>query len=82
MLRNKDFTFCECGEPETVSHFTEDCWRFEGIRERLRMRLRQETGIMEFSARLFLGTIKYKNEKFFEEQINNFLILHTRDQKI
>ena len=68
-LRNVDSTFCKCGEPETVSHFIEDCSRFEDIRERLRVRLRPETGIMEFSARLFLGTIKDENEKNFEEQI-------------
>ena len=80
-LGNRDSTFCECGEPETVSHFIEDCSRFEDIRERLRVRLRQETGIMEFSARLFLGTIKDKNEKIFEEQINSILELYIQETK-
>ena len=55
-LENKDSPFCECGEPETLSHYIEDCPWFETIRERLTAKLLQEPGIMEFLARLFLHT--------------------------
>ena len=66
----KDSPLCTCGEPESVTHYIEDCEQYEEIREMLRSRLFYGTGISEFFCKLFLG-VKVKDElQEYREIIN------------
>ena len=66
----KDLPLCTCGEPESVTHYIEDCEQYEEIREMLRSRLFYGTGSSEFSCKLFLG-VKVKDElQEYREIIN------------
>ena len=46
---------CQCGDPETIEHYIEECTRYEDIRERLRTRLCRDTGIFQFNKDLLLS---------------------------
>ena len=58
---------CECGGTETREHYVEDCPEYTDVREELRVRLMQHTGINDWSLDLFLA-IKPKDD-YQEERL-------------
>ena len=69
----KDSPDCVCGETESVRHYIEDCELYESVREKLRVRLFQSGGIIEFKASVFLEVLK--DDPYEQERINIMSVL-------
>ncbi|MCG7878799.1 MAG: reverse transcriptase domain-containing protein [Candidatus Thiodiazotropha endolucinida] len=67
----KETPNCNCGDPESVQHFIEECKTYDDIRERLRTRLFYSCGISDFTMKLFLEVIKEDPLKPYREVINS-----------
>ena len=73
-----DSPLCQCGDPETVQHYIEECTRYDDIRERLRTRICRDTGTFEFTKDLLL-TINsedshYQDRHTLTTAIDEFII--------
>ena len=62
-----------CCCPETVTHFIEECEQYQDFKEKLRIKLFQETGINEFTARHFLEIKDVDSHKNERQAITNIL---------
>lgn len=73
----KDSPQCECGDPESVSHFIEVCEKYEECREKIRTRLFLQTGINDFSVKLFLEVREkgpfYQYREILNEALEEFI---------
>ncbi|MEW8547060.1 MAG: ribonuclease H family protein, partial [Candidatus Thiodiazotropha sp.] len=58
---------CNCGAVETCEHYVEDCTEYMDLRDQLKVKLMQQTGLNMWALDLFL-TVKQKDE-FHEQRI-------------
>ena len=68
-----DKPYCKCGEIETVDHYIMECEEFQDLREGLRVKLWQQTGLDLWSMEVFL-TVTDKDEYYQERIIINDIL--------
>ena len=68
-----DKPYCQCGEIETVDYYLMECGEFQDLRERLRVKLWQQTGLDLWSVEVFL-TVTVKDEHYHDRIIINDIL--------
>ena len=61
-----DTPYCECGEIESCEHYIMDCSETQDLRERLRLKLWQQTGMDLWSMETFLSVTN--KDKYYQER--------------
>ena len=61
-----DTPYCECGEIESCEHYIMECSETQDLRERLRLKLWQQTGMDLWSMETFLSVTN--KDKYYQER--------------